>query len=326
MRTAPAQLSRLAVLALVTACQAESPTQSDPAVLEPLFHSFANSPWSAPVNLGPAVNSAANDNAPALSKDELSLYFLSDRPGGFGGNDIWVARRECVDCPWQPAVNLGPAINTVFSEAGPELSIDGHLLFVVSNRPPGAAGNANIYVSRRADPKDDFGWGPPVALGPDVNTADSEGGPEYLQSSEDGPANLYFTRGALPTFRADIYVAPIKRDGETRGPAVLVRELSAPVANDANANVRTDGREVYFWSFGPGRPDAQLGDLYVSTRRSVHDPWSTPTRLGIPQNTVFNEIGPDLSFDGRTLLFVSDRPGGFGLFDLYMSTRTPSGK
>src|SRR5438552_10437020 len=50
--------------------------------------------WAAPVNLGPVVNSAFNDQHPSISRDNLSLYFVSNRPGGFGGNDIWVTRSE----------------------------------------------------------------------------------------------------------------------------------------------------------------------------------------------------------------------------------------
>jgi len=46
------------------------------------------SDWSAPINLGAIVNSASNDQGPAISKDGLSLYFSSGRPGGFGGSDI----------------------------------------------------------------------------------------------------------------------------------------------------------------------------------------------------------------------------------------------
>ena len=52
------------------------------------------SDWSAPVNLGPIVNSPFNDFAPADSKNGLSLYFSSDRPGGFGSSDIWVSQRN----------------------------------------------------------------------------------------------------------------------------------------------------------------------------------------------------------------------------------------
>src|SRR5437773_4240357 len=51
------------------------------------------SEWSPPVNLGPTVNTGFIDAGPALSKDGLSLYFNSNRPGGYGGNDIWVSQR-----------------------------------------------------------------------------------------------------------------------------------------------------------------------------------------------------------------------------------------
>src|SRR2546425_12081501 len=54
-------------------------------------------PWGTPVNLGPVVNSAANEQHPAISRDGLSLYISSDRPGGFGGTDIWVSHRACTD-------------------------------------------------------------------------------------------------------------------------------------------------------------------------------------------------------------------------------------
>ena len=326
MRNARAtRITRLTWAALLVACETESPTRSDARAPEPRLHSFARSEWSAPVNLGPIINGPANDNAPALSKDGLTLYFLSDRPGGAGRNDIWFSRRACIDCPWQPPQNLS-VINSPFGDGGPDLSIDGHLLFFVSNRP-GGRGEGDIWVSRRADPNDDLGWGTPTPLGSGVNTADGENGPEYLQSAEEGAANLYFSRGVFPAFAADIYYAAVEKDGETRGPAVLVTELSMPMANDASPTVRQDGREIYFWSFGPGRPGTLGGgDLLVSTRRSVHDPWSPPVMLAPPLNTTFGEIGPELSFDGRTLIFVSNRPGGFGLFDLWMSTRTPSGK
>ena len=311
--------------AVLVACETKAPTSTDAVAREPRLHSFAGSDWSPPVNLGPVVNGAANDNAPALSMDGLTLYFLSDRPGGAGGNDLWFSTRACVECPWRAPRNV-TVINTPFNEGGPDLSIDGHLLFFVSNRP-GGPGAGDIWVSWRADPKDDLGWGPPTPLSSGVNTSAGEAGPEYLQSAEDAVANLYFTRGQLPAFASDIYYGAVGKDGETRGPPMLVTELSVAMANDASPTVRQDGREIYFWSFGPGRPTTLGGgDLLVSTRRSVHDRWSPPEVLAPPINTTSGEIGPELSFDGRTLIFVSNRPGGFGLFDLWMSTRTPRGK
>src|SRR5215471_12755514 len=55
------------------------------------------SDWSEPVNLGPVVNSHFNDQHPAISRDRLSLYISSDRPGGFGDFDIYVSHRASVN-------------------------------------------------------------------------------------------------------------------------------------------------------------------------------------------------------------------------------------
>src|SRR3989454_9601183 len=90
-------------------------------------------------------------------------------------------------------------------------------------------GLGDIYLSQRANPKDDFGWGAPVGLGRDVNTAAAEAGPEYLQSAEDGGGDLYFNR-APPGGTADLYYASITRDGETRGPPRVISELTDTVA------------------------------------------------------------------------------------------------
>jgi WD40 repeat protein len=81
------------------------------------------SPWSEPVNLGATINSSFADGGPALSKDGLSLYFGSDRPGGFGGFDLWVSQRATVEAPWGPPVNL-VVINTADIENVPSLSRD----------------------------------------------------------------------------------------------------------------------------------------------------------------------------------------------------------
>ena len=279
------------------------------------------SEWSTPVNIGAPVNSPASEANAAMSSDELSLYITSNRAGGLGGTDIWVSQRDCGDCPWGAPVNLGTPVNGPGVEAGPRLSIDGHLLFFQSDRP-GGQGAVDIYVSRRDNPKDDFGWGNPVNLGPDVNTALLEQAASYLQSAEDGAANLYFNRGALGT--ADLYYAPVTREGETRGPAVLVSELSDPVVFDQHATVRKDGREIFFASLNRVGGFGAF-DLWTSTRRSVHELWSPPVNLGAPLNTAVSDQQPSLSSDARTLLFTSNRPGGLGGNDLWISTRTPSG-
>src|SRR5438309_6295468 len=122
--TATAALVSSATLALLIACGPES----NPAGPKLQAMSFANSEWSGPVNLGATINTAANEQGPSLSHDGLSLYFGSDGAGGSGSFDLWVAHRLCLDCPWAAPVNLGTNVNTVASETGPSLSVDGHLL------------------------------------------------------------------------------------------------------------------------------------------------------------------------------------------------------
>lgn len=283
--------------------------------------SFAHSEWSDPVNLGPGINTAYNEQGPNLSNDGLVLYFGSDRPGGSGSFDLWVARRDCEDCPWQPPVNLGPVVNSGASETGPGLSIDGHLLFFTSTRP-GGQGASDLYLSHRANPNDDFGWEPPAGLGPDVNTAAVEAGAEYLQNAEEGAGNLYFNRAPVGG-TADLYYASLTRDGDTRGPAVLISELSDPVFTDQGATLRTDGREIFFFSTRAGGQGG--ADIWTSTRQSIHDAWETPVNASA-LNSRGAEQQPSLSSDGRTIVFASNRTGGFGGTDIWISVRTSSGR
>jgi len=288
-------------------------------VFEMQASSFANSEWSSPENLA-AINSTFNEQAPSLSPDGLSLYFGSNRPrvGGSTDTDLWVSHRSCGDCPWGTPENLGPVVNSSVVDNGPSLSLDGHLLFFTSART--GVGLNDIYVSHRADPKDDFGWGPPVLLGPGVNTTAFEAGAEYVQSAEDGVGNFYFNRGPSQGAQ-DIYVASITRDGETRRSAVIVAELSDATANDAAASVRTDGRELVF---GSTRINGLGGlDLWMSMRRSVYDPWSAPVNL-LALNSTASDQQPSLSSDGLALLFASDRSGSVGGTDIWKSTRPVS--
>jgi WD40 repeat protein len=327
MRTTPiASLLALAPLALLLACGTDSgelPSAPGPSISA--HRSPAPwSPWSEPVNLGPLVNSTAREQGATLSPDGRSLYFQSNRPGGVGDNDLWVSHRGCHACPWEAPVNLGPVVNSSLNDGGPSLSDDGLLLFFSSARA-GGQGLNDIYMSRRTDPQDDLSWGPPVPLGPDVNTPARETGPEYVGTRGGGLATLYFVRG--PALAQDIYSVLVTRDGETRGPAVL-SELSDPTANEIDLTVRKNGREVIL---GSDRGTPGNVDLWVATRRSVQDPWSQLEKLGPPLSTVAGEFQPSLSRDGRTLLFTSNRPGslvrsdGVVSDDIWMATRTSGG-
>jgi hypothetical protein len=277
------------------------------------------SDWSAPINLGPIVNSTAIDRGPAISKDGLSLYFASTRlTGSFGAEDIYVSQRESQDSEWGPPVNLGPIINTTASESVPAFSRDGHLLFFSSNRP-GGFGNFDIWVSRREHTHDDFGWQPAENLGLGVNSASLESGPNYFESDEGGAPQLYFNRnGPGGPGTSNFHVSEQTADGSF-GAAVLVVELSS-LGDVARSSIRHDGREIFFTSNRPGSINTQ--DLWVATRETVFDAWSAPINLGPTINSGPLDVQPYISSDRETLFFASTRPGGSGSTDLYMSTRT----
>jgi hypothetical protein len=276
------------------------------------------SDWSPPVSLGPVVNSTANEQNAQLSKDGLAIYFSSNRPGGFGAQDIYVTRRASLDRPWEPPVNLGPRINTPLNDFAPNVSIDGHLLFFASARP-GGFGGADLYMSRRDDPNDDMGWGDPVNLGAEVNTADNEQAPNYHQNAEEGAGNLYFNRGNAMANLADLYYVAASRHGVASGPAVYVSELNTVGFNEQAASLRHDAKEVFFFSNRPGGSGGS--DIYTSTRRNANDSWSPPVNVA-SLNTAADDVTPNLSFDGLTMLLGSNRPGGSGGNDIYMTTRT----
>jgi hypothetical protein len=284
-------------------------------------HRFGQfSDWSEPVWLGPIVNSNVVDEHPAISHNGLSLYISSTRPGGFAGEDIWVSQRATVDDPWGPPQNLGPNVNSAGNEFGPDFSPDGHWLFFSSTRPPGMLGAPQIWASYREDVDDDFGWGPAVNLGPDINLPGlDDNAPTFFHDHKTGATSIYFNSHLRTDGPGDfdIYVS-IQRENGTFGRAKVVRELSSPM-RDTRTAIRRDGLEMFITSDRDGG-EGKI-DLWVATRESTRDPWSTPVNLGPTINTASNDGGPALSCDGTTLYFYSDRPGGSGGRDLYVTTR-----
>jgi WD40-like Beta Propeller Repeat len=276
--------------------------------------------WSAPVNLGAVINSTAADQQPAISPDGLSLYFTSNRvAGSLGGFDMYVSQRASVDGAWGPPINLGPALNTTFDEGNAAFSRDGRLLFFQSKRTPNNFGGIDIWVAHRNNPHDDFDWQPAVNVGPGVNSAFDDNGLCYFEDEVRGTRQLYFGSVRPGLGGTDIYVSEQMPDGSF-APATLVTELSS-VSNETDPSIRPDGLEIFFHSNRTGSIGTAF-DLWVATRASTADAWSIPVSVGSPINTASIENNPYLSFDGMTLFFTSDRLGGFGGVDLYVSART----
>jgi hypothetical protein len=201
-----------------------------------------------------------------MTADGLEAYFVSvNRPGGYGGEDIWVCQRQSMEDGWGPAVNLGPPVNTSACDGTSSISADGLELYFsdvgLSGSPyrPGGHGGGDIWVTRRANRDDE--WAVPVNLGPKINSSSMETYP----------------------------------------------------------NISADGLSLFFGSRRPGGYGSC--DVYMVTRTTIDDDWGTPVNVGVPPNTSSFEGFPNISADGRVLLFYSDRPGGYGGMDIYMAMR-----
>lgn len=130
----------------------------------------ADSIWGEIKNLGVEVNSTSWDSQPSLSHSEDTLYFASDRLGGFGLSDIYYTFKTGKDGSWSKAVNLGPNINTRHNELSPFLHPRFDVLYFSSNGHLLNFGQFDIYKSRIINDK----WHEPKNIGPLVNGEGSE--------------------------------------------------------------------------------------------------------------------------------------------------------
>ncbi|HEU5206975.1 MAG TPA: hypothetical protein VFT94_05125 [Gaiellaceae bacterium] len=265
------------------------------------------------------LNTPSQDGCPIQSPDGLSLYVASNRPGGKGGLDIWMASRTSTTAPWGAPQNLGEPVNSAADDFCPTPVGRNGLFFVSREALPGACGQGDIYFTHRTGAT----WAEPERLlcspaGP--NSALDEQGPSWVDVGGKlrGKKMLYFSRSSVtPSVAGEIFASE-RQNGARFGPATAVAELNDATANDIQPNVRADGLEVVFSSSRSGGLGAQ--DIWAATRAAVGDPWSAPANLGSIVNTAAAETRPSLSRDGKQLLFGRS-PGPEGSGDIFVTTR-----
>ncbi|MEN6501201.1 MAG: OmpA family protein [Tenuifilaceae bacterium] len=164
-----------------------------------LYFSTINSDgsWGHPLKLPPAINSEkSSEKQPSISPDGQMLYFVSNRPGGLGGFDIWVSVKNPNEV-WGNAVNLGQPVNSPGNEQSPFIHFDNKTLYFSSNDHIGMGGQ-DIFVSHLTDSGK---WSEPLNLGYPINTCKNE---EGLVVNAIGKT-AYYSSNYIPDKGMDIY-------------------------------------------------------------------------------------------------------------------------
>jgi len=273
------------------------------------------------VNLGPIVNSKYDECFSTISSDGLEIYFMDVgilRPGGLGGMDIWVTKRSSVLEPWGEPLNLGAPINTEYDDVKPSISADGLTLYFGSTRP-GGYGNFDLWMTTRATITDD--WGEPVNLGETVNSPADEA---FCYITTNG-LELYFNEFGVPRpggyGDSDIWISKRATIDDPWGePENLGETVNSPDYESCPC-VSSDGLLLFVHGWRAGGPGPE--DMWISTRSSTSEPWSSVVPLPLPVNGRYTDGTAGISADGSTFYFTSLRGGGSGSEDIWQAPIMP---
>lgn len=216
--------------------------------------------WSEPINMGANINTEFWESSPSVAPDKNAIYFSSDRPGGYGGRDLYVSYRSASG-KWSAVENMGPGINTKGDEIAPFIHADNKTLYYTSNGIAGYGGT-DIYVIR----KDGNGnWGLPENLGYPVNTIENEGS---LFVAADGVTAYYASdradsRGGLDLYKFELrddvrplktlYVQGTVTDAATNKTIPCAVELIDNATGKTITKVQTDETGFYFMTLPVGK-------------------------------------------------------------------------
>lgn len=179
--------------------------------------------WSEVRNLGAGVNSVAWDSQPALSLTEDTLFFASNRNGGFGLSDIYYSVKE-KDGTWSRAYNLGPVVNTRNNEVSPFIHPHYNILYFSSNGQLMNFGDFDIYKTYLKNGL----WIEPLNVGPLVNGK----GSEYYFSIDAQSKNLYYARSEESDLKnLDLYSFPLPMEAQPLSTSMFSGSLTDSAGN-----------------------------------------------------------------------------------------------
>jgi hypothetical protein len=214
--------------------------------------------------------------------------------------------------------NLGAPVNTASNETQVALTHSGRSLYIVTNRP-GGQGLNDIWVSQRSNPQ--APWGQPFNLGPLINGPGNDSGPNFTPDD----LCMFFASPVAAGSGAGqrIYVScRIDPNDDTawQPPTRLGPNINAFQASDPFYFIDPVSGQATLYFASPNRPGGP-GDFDLFKSDVGPDGQFLPAVPVTELNTLFRETHPWIHQDGLVLLFSSNRPGGFGGIDLWVSTR-----
>lgn len=254
--------------------------------------------WNYPEPLSENINSEGfQESSISISPDGSVLFFASDRPGGFGGIDIYYSMKDPAG-EWGRSKNLGAIINTEYDDDGPFIDYDGKTLYFSSQGRKGMGGH-DIFRSEYDSANNE--WGEPENLGFPINTPDDD---VYFVSTKDGQRGYYASVREDGLGFTDIYMVTVPGD------EVPQDNIVAMANQDSLENVTTE---------------------VVPVAVKEETPEATPAKATIPLElvvTVLNEMGIpiDATIDVRSTpdnMVAGKSRVQEGIYEFRISSDTP---
>lgn len=203
--------------------------------------------WSQPEKLAPVINSQSKESHISISADGRTIYFSSNRPGGYGGMDVYTVTK-LPNGKWGRAKNLGPAINTQYDEDSPFIHPDGKTLYF-SSAGHKTMGGLDIFKSVNSKGR----WTPPVNIGYPINSTDDD---IYYTPTPDGK-RAYFASYRKGSYgKTDIFLVKTPNKANA-GLFVLKGKIinsSGSVVVNSKITVSRDGQVIGIYT-----PNAATG-------------------------------------------------------------------
>ncbi len=213
---------------------------------------------------------------------------------------------------------FGEPMNSIYSDHSPVVSADENVLIFTSKRPNESGGEPDMDGSSSEDiyfceKMPDGTWSEPRSISPNINTAEHEAS---VALSLDGTTLLIYKSED----EGSIYTS--KRFGDQWTEPIKMGETINSQARETSASLSADERYLYFTSSREGGFGGL--DVYVSEIQADGS-WGTPKNLGPAVNSEFDEEGPFIHPDGKTLFFSSKGHFGLGGYDIYKVTKNDFG-